>query len=80
MNLEPMGVSSPIFMNDSLCAYYKKPQPKCKKQWDHKYIHGFWFSYGLIKIKVSESPSPVTITHNVDLENRFTGNSQLVER
>ena len=72
-----MGISSPIFINDSLCAYYKKLWAKCKKLWLNKYIHRFWVSYGLIKIKVSESSPPVTITHDVDLENKFAGNPLL---
>ena len=45
--------------------------------WLNKYIYGFWVSYGLIKIKVSESSLPVTITHDVDLENKFAGNPLL---
>ena len=64
-----MGISSPIFVKDSLCAYYKKLWAKCKKLWLNKYIHGFWVLHGLIKIKVSESSPPVTVTHVVDLEN-----------
>ena len=77
LNLESMGISSPIFINDSLCAYYKKLWAKCKKLWLNKYIYGFWVSYGLIKIKVSEISLPVTITHDVDLENKFAGNPLL---
>ena len=69
LNLESMGISSPIFVKDSLCAYYKKLWAKCKKLWLNKYIHGFWVLHGLIKIKVSESSPPVTVTHVVDLEN-----------
>ena len=60
LNLESMGVGSPVFINDSLCAYYKKFWAKCKKLLINKYIHGFWVSYGLIKIKVSGSSPPVT--------------------
>ena len=77
LNLESMGISSPIFINDSLCAYYKKLWAKCKMLWLNKYIYGFWVSYGSIKIKESESLLPVTITHDVDLENKFAGNPLL---
>ena len=72
-----MGISSPIFINNSLCAYYKKLRVKCKKLWLNEYIYGFWVSYCLIKIKVSESSLPVTVTHGVDLENKFAGNALL---
>ena len=50
-----MGLRSSIFINDNLCAYYIKLWAKYKKLWDNKFIHRFWVSYGLIKIKVSES-------------------------
>ena len=43
----------------------------------NKLIHGFWVSYGLIKIKVSKSSTPCIITHNVDLEAMFLGNPLL---
>ena len=43
----------------------------------NKFIHGFWVSYGFIKIKVSESSSPCIITHDVDLEIMFPGNPLL---
>ena len=29
--VESMGISSPSFINDGLCAYYKKLWPRCKK-------------------------------------------------
>ena len=72
-----MGISSPIFINDSLFAYYKKLWAKGKKLGHGKHIHGFWVSYGLTKIKVSESLPTVTITNDVDLENMFAGNPLL---
>ena len=37
-------------------------------------MYGFWGLVGLIKIKVSESSPPVTITYDVDLENKLSGN------
>ena len=72
-----MGIGSPIFINDSSCTYCKKLWAKCKKFWINKYIHEFWVSYGLIKIKVPESSPRVTITHDVNLENKFAGNPLL---
>ena len=77
LNLESIGISSPIFINDSLFTYYKKLWAKFKKLWFNKYIYGFWVWYGLIKIKVSESSLPVTIIHDVDLEDKFAGNPLL---
>ena len=42
-------------------------------------MHGFWVSYGLIKIKVSESSPPVTISDDVDLKNKFAVNPMLTD-
>ena len=72
-----MGINSLIIINDSLCAYYKKLWAKCKELWVNKYFHGLWVSYGLIKTKVLESSPPVTITHDVGLENKFARNQLL---
>ena len=36
-----------------------------------KFIYGFWLSYGLIKIKISESSTPCTITPDVNKETIF---------
>ena len=82
LNLEPMGISSPIFTNDSLCAYYKMLWAKCQNLWFNKYIYGFGVSYGLIKTKVSESSLPVTITLDIDLENNLqeTHCSKIIQR
>ena len=74
-----MGINNPIFIKDSLCAYYKTLWAKCEGMWMNKFIPGFWISYGLIKIKVSESSTPCIITHDVDLETIFPENLLLQE-
>ena len=58
-------------------AYHKKLWAECKRMWMNKFIHGFWVSYGLVKIKVSESSTPCIITKDVDLETMFPGNPSL---
>ena len=67
----------PIFIKDGLSVHYKNLWAKCKNLWDNKYINEFFVSYGLIKIKISESSLPVTITYDVDLEKHFAGNPLL---
>ena len=54
LNLESMGISSPIFIRNTLYTYYKKLWDKCKKLRVNKYTHWFWILCGLIKIKMSE--------------------------
>ena len=43
----------------------------------NKFIHSFWVSFGIVKMKVSESSTPCSITHNVDLETMFLGSPLL---
>ena len=74
-NLTSLGINKPIYINDSLCTYYKKLWAKCKKLRDNQVIHAFWISNGSIKLKVSETGNVHTVTHDVDLEVFFPGNS-----
>ena len=69
------GINKPIYINDSLCTYYKKPWAKCKKLRDNQVIHAFWISNGSINLKVSETGDLLTVTHDVGLEALFPGNS-----
>ena len=74
-NLTSLGINKPIYVNDSLCTYYKKLCAKCKKLRDNQVIHAFCISNGSIKLKVSETGNVHTMTHDVDLEVLFPGNS-----
>ena len=38
-NLTSLGINKPIYVNDSLCTYYKKLCTKCKKLRDNQVIH-----------------------------------------
>ena len=78
-NLTSLGINKPIYMNDSLCTYYKKLWAKLKKPRDNKVIHAFWISSGSIKLKVSKTGHVHTVTHDVDLEAFFPGNSLIEE-
>ena len=74
-NLTSLGINKPIYINDSLCTYYKKLWAKCKKLRGNQVIHAFWISNGSIKLKVYETGNVHTVTHDVDLEVLFPGNS-----
>ena len=60
-----------IFVNESLCAYYKTLWSKCKKLLRAKRIASFYTIYGVIRIKVREKSIPINITHHVDLVEHF---------
>ena len=65
-NLCSIGVNNPVFINDSLCSYYKMLWRKCKKLWSNKYIHDFWVSNGILRLKLTASGLVHAITHSHD--------------
>ena len=77
-NLTSLVINTPIYINGSLCIYYKKLWIKCKKLQSNKLNHAFWTSNSFIKLKVSENGNIHVITHDVDLEELFP-NNELIE-
>ena len=72
----PAGVK--IYINESLCPYYKKLWTKCRKLWDAKRILPLCVSNGSIRVKlVNENVS--IITHDCDLENLFPGDPLIAD-
>ena len=71
MNLCSIGINNPLFINDSLCSYYKMLWRKCKKLWSSKYIHAFWVSNGTLRLKLTENGRVHIITHSQDLDELF---------
>ena len=55
-----------VFINESLCAYYKLLWSKCKKIFFEKKIASFWITNGTVKIKLLNDQVR-SITHEVDL-------------
>ena len=64
-DLKPIGITTPVYINDSLC----------KKL--NKFICGYWVSNGSIKIKISERSHVKVISHIVDLKKLFPDNPLL---
>ena len=79
-DLSTVGIKNPVYVNDSLCKYYKGLWSKCKKLLNNKYLHGFWVTNGTLRIKLTESSYPKSITHLSDLEDMFPGNPLLAEQ
>ena len=71
MNLCLIGVNKPVFINDSLCSYYKMLWRKCKKLLSNKYIHTFWVSNGTLKLKLTTNGCVHVITHSQDMDELF---------
>ena len=77
MNLCSVDINNPVFINDSLCSYYKILWQKCKKLWSSKYIHAFWVSNGTLRLKLTENGRVHIITHSQDLDELFPENELL---
>ena len=41
-NLIWLGINTPVYINDSMCIYYKKIWANCKKLHNSKLIYAFW--------------------------------------
>ena len=72
-NLTSLGINKPIYINDSLCTYYKKIWAKHKTVHGNKVIYSFWISNESTKLKVSETGN--VHPHDVDLEVLLPGNN-----
>ena len=73
--LDPSAVDLPegtkIFINESLCPYYRGIWSKCKKLMDKQKLYQYYTINGLIRLRIEESGQAKTITHMVDLQNLF---------
>ena len=60
-----------IFINESLCGYYRGLWNKCKRLKGDKKIHQVYTNNGIIPLKLVENGSVKTITHVNDLKDLF---------
>ena len=52
-----------IFVNESLCPYYRGIWIKCKKLRDRLKVHQYYTINGLIRLRIEESGQAKIITH-----------------
>ena len=60
-----------LFLNESLCAYYKGLWVICKKVWNRKQIHSFFTANGIIKFHFEEHSPVNVVTHQPNLMDLF---------
>ena len=74
-SLDPTELDFPegtrIFINESLCAYYRGLWNKCKKLKGMDKLHVFFVSNGTIKVKILENDRASPIAHAPDLKKMF---------
>ena len=73
VKLEDIGLrgSSSIFVNPSLCPYYRMLWSKSKRLLDLGKINNFFVSSGKIKIRLQENSKPLVTTHVEDFKKYF---------
>ena len=73
--LDPTELDFPegtrIFINESLCAYYRGLWNKCKKLKGMGKLHVFFVSNGTIKVKMIENDRAKPVTHAAGLKKMF---------
>ena len=80
VDLRSLNIHNPVYINDSLCWYYKSLWIKCKRLRDANQIHSFWVTNGSIRMKLSESSRVQEISHICDLEEYFPGSPLLEDK
>ena len=68
-----LPVGTTLYLNESLCSYYRWLRSNCKKLRNANIIHSFFTVNGTVKVKVNEGDKPLTITHLEDLKNIAPG-------
>ena len=63
--------SAELFINRSLCPYYKVLWSKSKKLQNLGKIYSFFIFDDKIKIKINENSPPLSVTHTDDFGNYF---------
>ena len=73
--LDPSAVDLPegtkIFINESLCPYYRGIWNKCKNLRGKQKVYQYYTTNGLIRLRIEESGQAKTISHMADLQNLF---------
>ena len=71
--LSDVGLSgeTPLFINESLCAYYKGLWNRCKELWNEKRIYSYFTVNGIVKYTLREGGEAFTVTHKNDLKEKF---------
>ena len=80
MDLTSIGISNPVYINGSLCTYYKMLWRKCKSLRMNKLIYLFPARKGSMRLRTVENDRANVITHVSDLEELFPGNELLSEK
>ena len=73
VKLSDVGLSGDthLFINESLCSYYKGLWNKCKELWNEKRIYSYFTVNGIVKYTLREGGEAFAVTHKSDLKEKF---------
>ena len=69
-----------LYINESLCPYYRGLWNQCKKLWNKQGIFSFFTVNGSIRIKIRENGPYNIITHINDLKDIFPDEDFTISR
>ena len=62
---------TPLYINESLCSYYKGLWNRCKELWNEKRIHSYFTVNGIVKYTFREGGEAFSVSHKNDLKEQF---------
>ena len=77
MNLSSLGIRVKVYINDSLCKYYKLSWKKCQRLQRNHFIYASWVTNGTVRLKAVENGRVHVITHLIGLKELFPENQLL---
>ena len=60
-----------LYINESLCGYYRGLWGKCKILWKKGYLFSFWTTNGTVNVRENDHGKIYRLTHDDDLCERF---------
>ena len=71
MKFDDINIHAKIYVNQSLCQYYKTLRWRCKKLWENDLIHSFWVYNSKIFIRINADGNMFEISHDNDIIDLF---------
>ena len=71
MKFNDINIHEKIYVNQSLCPYYKTLRWRCKKMWENELIHSFWVYNSKIFIRINANGDMFEISHENDIIDLF---------
>ena len=66
-----LHVGTKLYINESLCPYYRGLWNQCKELWNRRKLFSFFTVNGSVRVKLQENGSYNIITHIDDLKEIF---------